>query len=114
MTMHKRFLLTAAGLVLICSYAWAGSVFTSKLNDPRATYFAPGTFGAVGDGVADDSAALQAAIDKAENRTHEGLVFIASGRYRVTRTIYVWPGVRVIGYGSTRPVVLLGNATPGF
>ena len=112
--MHKRFLLTAAGLVLICSYAWAGSVFTSKLNDPRATYFAPGTFGAVGDGVADDSAALQAAIDKAENRTHEGLVFIASGRYRVTRTIYVWPGVRVIGYGSTRPVVLLGNATPGF
>jgi sugar lactone lactonase YvrE len=68
----------------------------------------------VGDGVADDSAALQAAIDKAENHTHEGIVFVASGRYRVTRTIYVWPGVRVIGYGATRPIVVLGKATPGF
>ena len=36
------------------------------------------------------------------------------GRYRLTRTIYVWPGVRVIGYGATRPVFVLAANTPGF
>ena len=36
------------------------------------------------------------------------------GRYRVTRTIYVWPGVRVIGYGEKRPVFVLADKTPGF
>ena len=41
-------------------------------------------------------------------------MFVPSGRYRLTRTIYVWPGVRVIGYGATRPVLVLGDNTPGF
>jgi len=111
--MHKKFL-AAAVLVLLSSHACAQSIFTTKLDDPHAVYLAAGAFGAVGDGVSDDSAALQAAIDRAENHTHEGIVFVAAGRYRITRTIYVWPGVRVIGYGATRPVVMLGNATPGF
>src|SRR5262249_19564727 len=54
------------------------------------------------------------AIDKAENRTREGILFIPSGRYRVTRTIYVWPGLRIFGYGATRPVFVLAPNTPGF
>ena len=111
--LHTRWI-AAAALVLLYSHAWAAAVITTKLDDPHAVYLAPGAFGSVGDGVADDSAALQAAIDKAENHTHEGILFVASGRYRVTRTIYVWPGVRVIGYGATRPVLLLGQATRGF
>ena len=36
------------------------------------------------------------------------------GRYRITKTINVWPGVRVIGYGKTRPVFFLGEKTPGY
>jgi hypothetical protein len=111
--MQMKFL-AAAAVVLLSSYSCAQSVFTTKLDDPHAVYLAAGAFGAVGDGVADDSAALQSAIDKAENHTHEGIVFVASGRYRITRTIYVWPGVRVIGYGATRPVVVLRDTTPGF
>jgi len=106
--------LAAAAVVLLSSYSCAQSVFTTKLDDPHAVYLAAGAFGAVGDGVADDSAALQSAIDKAENHTHEGIVFVASGRYRITRTIYVWPGVRVVGYGTTRPAVVLRDTTPGF
>jgi hypothetical protein len=111
--MQKRWF-AAAGLVWVCSCAWAGSVFTTRMDDRHAVYLAAGAFGAVGDGIADDSAALQAAVDKAENHEREGIVFVASGRYRVTRTVYVWPGVRVIGYGATRPVVMLGDGTPGF
>lgn len=90
------------------------SVFTTRLDDPKAVYLTAQAFGARGDGVADDSAALQAAIDKAENHARQGIVFVPSGRYRLTRTIYVWPGVRIFGYGATRPVFVLAPNTPGF
>jgi sugar lactone lactonase YvrE len=86
------------------------SAITTRLEDPRAVDLT----GAVGDGKADDSAAIQAAIDKAAADREEGIVFIPQGRYRITRTIYVWPAVRVIGWGSRRPVFLLGDRTPGF
>ena len=93
----------------------AQSVYTTRLDDLRAVYLDAAEFGARGDGVADDSAALQAALDKAESTTaHEGILFVPAGRYRITRTIYVWPGVRVIGYGVERPVFVLGASTPGF
>jgi len=49
-----------------------------------------------------------------QETTGEGIVFIPEGRYRVTRTIYVWPGIRVIGYGDKRPVFVLADSTPGF
>lgn len=92
----------------------AASVIDRRLEDAKAVYLSSPEFGSVGDGQADDSAALQAAIDKAENHAREGILFLPSGRYRITRTIYVWPGVRVFGYGATRPVVVLGANTAGF
>jgi hypothetical protein len=106
-----RFLLIS---VLLAGAASAASVITTRLDDPKAVYLSAAEFGAKGDAEADDSAALQAAIDKAENRTRQGILFIPSGRYRVTRTIYVWPGVRIFGYGAARPVVVLAPNTPGF
>ena len=110
----KRSLLFAFVLLIATSAAWASSVFTSRLDDPNAVYLTAQEFGAHGDGQADDSAAIQAAMDKAESKAREGIVFVPAGRYRLTRTIYVWPGVRVIGYGATRPVFLLADATPGY
>ncbi|MGA8727633.1 MAG: glycosyl hydrolase family 28-related protein [Terracidiphilus sp.] len=110
----KRSLLFAFVLLIATSAAWASSVFTSRLDDPNAVYLTAQEFGAHGDGQADDSAAIQAALDKAESKAREGIVFIHAGRYRLTRTIYIWPGVRVIGYGATRPVFLLADATPGY
>jgi hypothetical protein len=77
-------------------------------------YLAPPESAVHGDGTNDDSAAIQSAIDKAQGNHHEGIVFVPSGRYRFTRTVYVWPGVRLFGYGATRPVFLLGPNTPGF
>jgi hypothetical protein len=86
------------------------SAFVTRLEDPRAVQLT----GAVGDGKTDDSAAIQAAIDKAATDREEGIVFIPEGRYRITRTIYVWPAVRVIGWGAKRPVFALADNTPGF
>ncbi len=63
---------------------------------------------------ADSSPALQAAIDKAAGVFRGGIVFVPEGRYTLTRTIYIWPSVRVIGYGATRPVFVLPPNTPGF
>jgi sugar lactone lactonase YvrE len=92
----------------LCSTAFAASRITTRPDDPRAVYLdAPAAR-------TDGSSELQAAIDKAEGHAHEGIVFIPAGRYTLTHTIYVWPGVRLIGYGATRPVFVLPPNTPGF
>src|SRR6201999_63945 len=90
------------------------SYYPQRLEDSKAVYLTKDQFPVKGDGTADDSAAIQAAIDKVETDHGEGIVFIPEGRYRITRTIYVWPSVRVIGYGAKRPVFVLGDNTPGF
>jgi hypothetical protein len=103
----KKTLLSALVLCL-CSAAFAASVITTRPDDAKAIYF---------DGPAsnaDSSAALQAAIDKAAGTGREGIVLIPANRYTLTRTVYIWPGVRLIGYGATRPVFVLPAQTPGF
>jgi polygalacturonase len=57
-------------------------------------------FGAIGDGVNDDSGAIQAAIDAASVKG--GIVFIPSGKYLITKSISVKPGVSVEG-AATAP-----------
>jgi hypothetical protein len=85
------------------------SVYSTLPNDPRAVIVQ-----ARGDGLADDSAAIQAAIDSAAAKPGGGIVFLPAGRHRITRTLYMWPGVRLFGVGAKRPVLLLAGATPGF
>jgi hypothetical protein len=110
----KRTLLGVLPALCFTLPCLAASVFTTRVLDPRAVYLdAPG-FGTHADGRADDSAALQAAIDQAGASAGEGIVFVPPGRYRLTRTIYLWPGVRVLGYGVTRPIFMLADRTPGF
>jgi hypothetical protein len=92
------------------SAAFAASTIATRLDDPRAVYLTAPEFGAHADGNADDSAAVQAAIDQAR----QGVVFVGPGRYRLTRTIFLWPGVRLFGYGPARPVFVLAANTPGY
>ncbi len=95
-------------VLCFCPAAFAASTITTRVEDPKAIYLdAPATTG-------DSSAALQAAIDKASGTGREGIVFVPAGRYTVTRTVFLWPGVRLIGYGATRPVFVLPPNTPGF
>ncbi len=94
--------------------AQAASVFTARPDDPGAVYLAAPAFAVHGDGVGDDTAAIQAALDKAASTPSGGILFVPSGRYRLTGTLYVWRGVRIIGYGTTRPVLVLADNTPGY
>ncbi len=87
----------------------SSSVFATAPADPSAV-----TVAGRGDGKADDTAAIQQAIDKAAEHNNGGLVFLPSGRYRISRSILVWPAVRIYGVGPTRPVLVLGDHTPGF
>ncbi|HTX77148.1 MAG TPA: glycosyl hydrolase family 28-related protein [Terracidiphilus sp.] len=110
----RHVLLLLALLLGAAGFVSAQSVYTTRLDDPRAVYLDAPEFAARADGSADASAALQAAIDKAEDHKREGIVFVPEGRYRLDHTVYIWPGVRVIGFGATRPVFFLAPNTPGF
>ena len=92
----------------------AQSMFPLRPDDPHAVYLQRGSFGATADGKTDDTAAIQAAIDHVQETTEQGIVFVAEGNYRISRTIHLWSGIRLIGYGPHRPVFLLGANTPGF
>ena len=109
--MRNALMATTALLGLpLAAPAASPSAFLSAPAEPGAV-----TVKAVADGRADASAAIQAAIDTAaSSKSGEGIVFLPAGRYRISRTLYIWPGVRLFGVGRTRPVILLGPNTPGF
>jgi hypothetical protein len=90
------------------------SYYPSRLNDPRAVYLTSDNFPVKADGITDDSAALQQAINKVQETTNQGILFIPAGRYRLTKTIYIWPGIRLIGFGAERPTFVLAANTHGF
>ena len=85
------------------------SVYRTQPDDPRAI-----TVKGVGDGRADDSVALQQAIDAAAAGGQGGIVFLPSGRYRISRTIFVRSAVRIFGIGPTRPEIVLGDNSAGY
>ena len=102
------------GILMAAAPVWAASYYTVRLDDPKAVYLTAENFGVRGDGVADDTAAIQKAIDKAVESASQGIVFLPEGRYRIGKTITVWASVRLIGYGQHRPTFVLGVNTPGY
>lgn len=116
--MHKSLRLFFATICLLVtdplSHALADSYYRIAPEDPAAIYLTPDRFTVRADGVHDDTDGIQAAIDRAAADRTGGLVFVPPGTYLVTDTVYVWPGVRIIGYGAERPVFRLAPRTPGF
>src|SRR2546423_1674587 len=87
----KRSLLVALALLAVAgSPLRAASVITSRPDDAAAVSVTPSEFGVRGEGTTDDTDALQAAIDKAVEKTNGsgGVVFLPAGRYRLTRTLF--------------------------
>jgi hypothetical protein len=90
------------------------SYYPYRLADARAVYLEKPGLAVHGDGISDDAPALQSAIDRVEETAKAGIVFVPEGKYRLGRTVNVWRGIRLIGFGSRRPVFVLGERTPGF
>ena len=103
-----------AALFFWSGTAHAASFYPVRPADPRAVDFTAEAFGAHADGIGDDSDALQRAIDRVQETTGAGVLLIPEGRYRLSKTVYVWQGIRLLGYGATRPVFVLAKDTPGF
>src|SRR5712692_2236904 len=109
-----KMLSAAVATLLLSGSLLASSYYPARIDDAKAIYLTNKSFPVQGDGVADDSDAIQQAINKVQDTTNQGILFIPAGRYRLTRTIYIWPGIRLIGFGTTRPVFVLAANTPGF
>ena len=90
------------------------SYYPQRLDDPKAIYLERNDPGVPRDGIGDATQAIQQAIDKVQETAGQGIVLIPEGRYRLSRTVFIWPGIRLIGYGRHRPVFVLGRATPGY
>jgi hypothetical protein len=95
-----------------------GRTVMDKLREGLSTK----DFGAVGDGVTDDTAAIQAALDAAGVN---GVVDVPLGIYRLSATLNApygcwlrgdassWQGVVFIRSGDYGDTLVFGNATPG-
>ncbi len=76
--------LTALLLVTLAVSAQADWVFP---DDPRAVVDVRRDCGAKGDGLADDTDALQSAFERASGADHSRIVYLPAGTYRVSRTL---------------------------
>ena len=110
----KTFPILRAITLLAPAVYGSESFYTARMEDPDAVYLTRDGFPVHADGVEDDSVALQTAIDKVAATSNGGVLFIPEGTYRIGKTVYVWRGIRLIGYGRNRPLFLLGRNTPGF
>ncbi|MGZ3299037.1 MAG: SMP-30/gluconolactonase/LRE family protein, partial [Asticcacaulis sp.] len=75
---------------------------------PVAEWVSVTKFGAKGDGTADDTAALQAAIDKSP------VVYLPMGFYRVTDTLRLKPDTVLIGLHPSLTQLVLPDSNPGY
>jgi len=90
------------------------SVYRQRINDPEAVYFTPDKFAITADGKTDVSAELQKAVNQLKKDKNFGILFIPSGTYKISRTIYIPKAIRLIGYGETRPLFVLAKNSPGY
>ena len=92
---------------------YADSDYPIRPADPRAVYLTKDQFEVHADGIGDDADALQHAINRVQETTRIGAVLIPEGRYRLGKTVFVWQGIRLIGYGKKRPVFVTGQGYAG-
>ena len=110
--MLRRAMVALSALAMPLSVQ-AASAYPFKPDDPSAVVLTKEAFPELhADGIADDTAVLQRAIDQASARSL--LLLVPEGRYRVSQTIGIPPSTRLIGFGKTRPTFVLGAHTAGY
>ncbi|CAK7273397.1 hypothetical protein SEPCBS57363_005632, partial [Sporothrix epigloea] len=76
-------------------------------NVPASSFLSARQFGAKGDGVTDDTVALNALFHEAANEFTDSVAFVDAGYYLVTDTIHIPPNVRIVGEALS--AVILGT-----
>jgi hypothetical protein len=82
--------------------------------DSDAVYFTPENFNVKADGSMDVSDVLQQALYDLKTTHNFGILFLPEGKYLISKTIYVPQAIRIIGYGTNRPLIVLKKNSPGF
>ena len=90
------------------------SVYSECPSDPKSVYFTPEKFAIANDGKTDVSSGLQEAINYVKDEFNAGIVFVPSGNYLLSQTIYIPTSVRLIGVGPERPTFILKKNSEGF
>lgn len=81
---------------------------------PKKIFDAKTDFGAVGDGVTDDSAAIQNAIDAAAQAGNGSEAYLPRGKYRIGKTLTIGEGdFRLAGAIARRTELVWGGADGG-
>ncbi|HEY3416753.1 MAG TPA: glycosyl hydrolase family 28-related protein, partial [Armatimonadota bacterium] len=114
--MPKVLVVSLLALFALCPL-WAQAAQLPELNwEKRSDWLDPTTDTtprAVGNGVADDTAALQAALDRISNESKTNkVVFLPKGIYRITKTLVISntsQGAEVIGCGRNTRIVWDGE-----
>lgn len=82
------------------------------LQDKLDDYVSVKDFGAVGDGLTDDTAAIQRALDRAYSTAHSAsltdyhrTIYFPAGTYRLTDTIDIPPYTRIQGEGKRTTII---------
>lgn len=112
-SVNRRHLLRTAGVAGVATAtlgAVGASASAAPAVDPSGAT-TPQEFGAVGDGVADDTDAIQQAIDAQRERANK-IVYFPPGTYRTTRTLVV-PDIEGAGGANFNRIVLAGAGTMG-
>jgi len=73
---------------------------------PASSFVSIRSAGAVGDGLTDDTSAIQSALTSAASSGH--IVYFDAGTYKVTETIYFPPGSRIVG--EAYPVIMASGS----
>jgi hypothetical protein len=112
-TTRRRFLGTAAGAAAV-SAAVIGAVEAAAVSPAQAQSTSQGgwcdvtEYGATGDGLTDDTAAVQAAIAAAQANAYGGVVYFPIGQYVVSAPLVVTSsGILLLGTG---PLATMGSA----
>jgi len=92
--------------------------------DPRAVIDVKRDCGAKGDGIADDTQAIQSAIERTGGKDHSRTIYIPAGVYRITGTLILKPpgpgkegsmvGPWIYGQDRDRTIIRLADGADGF